>query len=286
MTTPVQIFGATATPTKPKQSHKAHKLTNCTTFHPAWSPCDIRFSEELQLVDTLDVFTSICASPGAARVMHSKYFGGTGESLAPKICECAMDELPHPLVWSTGTKRVRNAIAVHHLRHIMQVASKTMPNAEALESILNVKKLTPSTACRYKTAATELTTVDSGADARIDSIDITKEKVLNYADSRTELDLYKNKVRADSANAEAMIAAKQSELIRYHSLAQLDQIKVAKEGMMAQDIVASQKRKLDMEEVSSKRKLEMEEITTKILLLRRLGKDDEAAELVAQLMAM
>ena len=50
---------------------------------------------------------------------------------------------------------------------------------------------------------------------------------------------------------------------------------------------------LDMEEmisqqtvVSSKRKLEMEEITTKILLLRRLGKDDEAAELVAQLMVM
>ena len=78
----------------------------------------------------------------------------------------------------------------------------------------------------------------------------------------------------------------QVELLRKRTHEEL----VSKEGMMAQDVVASQKRKLDMEEmishqtvVSSKRKLEMQEITTKILLLRRLGKDDEAAELVAQL---
>ena len=80
--------------------------------------------------------------------MQHKYFAQTGEPLGPGICGSPVNELLHPLVWSQGTNRERNAIAVHHLQRVMVVISKTVPNAKELAAILDVKKLTPSTARR------------------------------------------------------------------------------------------------------------------------------------------
>ena len=79
--------------------------------------------------------------------------------------------------------------------------------------------------------------------------------------------------------------------IAFHPvLSVLYNLKVFKEGAMAQQAVASQKRKLDDEEASKKRKLADEEaitkLTTKINSLRSLGMHGEADKLVAQLIAM
>jgi len=197
----------------------------------SWSPCAIRFNEELQLVDLGDAFVAICTSAGAAKVMQHKYFGGTGKPLGPGICGSLVNELLHPLVWSQGTNRERNAIAVHHLQRVMVVISKTMPNAKELAVILDVKKLTPSTASRAIVATAELPTVDSDAEASPDStFKCTEEHVFRHADSRTTLQLYENRARSDAAKAEA-------EQIHYRSQAQLDQMKVMKEGAMAQQEV-------------------------------------------------
>lgn len=48
-----------ATPILPK-SHKLHKRADCEYIYVSWSPCAIRFNEELQLVDLGDAMTAIC----------------------------------------------------------------------------------------------------------------------------------------------------------------------------------------------------------------------------------
>ena len=91
--------------------------------------------------------------------------------------------------------------------------------------------------------------------------------MFRHADSRTTLQLYENRARSDAAKVEA-------EQIHYRSQAMLDQIKVMKEGAMAQQEVASQKRKLADEEKAQK-----------IRLFTSLEKHDEANKLTAELLA-
>ena len=101
-----------------------------------WSSTSVRFNEDLQLVDLLDILTVVYKSESSASTSKTKWFGKEGLQRTCKELNIPSDELVYSIRWK-GQHRARDALKMPVVKKFLDVILKHMPQAKVLLNDMN-----------------------------------------------------------------------------------------------------------------------------------------------------
>ena len=255
-----------------------------------WSATQIRFDEQKQLIDVVDVLSVVCKSQSSAKVMQNSFLGANSIEATAAMCNCKPEEIVHKIVWMDAGS-ARTCVSVANMLTILR-SIKKLPNAVELAAILDVGKLTVKTAHRFEetgtcpeTAVGEVEATEAGA-----TFTLTRSEAFAHANSR--LVEYTANEWLRTTNMETMARQQQLNLEQLKRMA--DEWSLARELHSKQrkldDEVASNQLKLDAEVASNQLKLDADvadtKLKNKIKLLRELGEDAKADKLLEKLITV
>ena len=255
-----------------KKAHRCAERTVVSYMSVNWTSQPIRFSEAKQLIDVTDVLSVIYKTPEGARVKQSSFLSPSNIHKTAELLNCDQDCVVTKIVW-TDAARERSCVSITHMHQLISTI-RDIPNAAELVSILDVGKLTVTSAHRFQqpNVSTDVPVDPSGGTevGTATNFTLTHTDAFKYGNSRLVESTANEWLRTTSVESTARQAVANAQ-------ARSEEIKVWLAGYEAQLSLGSHKRKLEEEEVINKMEL-------RIKSLRRLGEENTAALLLKQML--
>ena len=174
---------------KSEVERKRVVLSNSKTqyMRVAWSPQVVRFSEELQLVDVLDMFGLLYGTVSSATNAQTKWFGKASIDATTKEMGAPEGELVYKIKWEDAP-RTRLALKVPKMREFIQNQLKHMPKSKDFLETFGDGDLTAmgtydGTIAAYKEAV-NINPVTTTSDGGIDIASMTKSDIMPFVNAR------------------------------------------------------------------------------------------------------
>ena len=197
--------------------HRSFASTKVNYITLSWTSSVVRFSEEHQIVDCLDILNLIYGSESSATTAQNRWFSkGEGVLKTSRLMGIEPGDCVLKVKW-TDTPRTRLALSVNHMYLFLTKVTKSVGKALDISKILDTEKLTVIGAQDRAQAvedceqtAVVVTTDDNGNEKF--QLALTSSDVQKFVAPRTLQRFYEHKVSNEWVQLDWQHAEKAAEI--------------------------------------------------------------------------